>query len=100
MREAPDCRTCALAYLDDWRVWETECISHVQVMCGVDQGPPYPHVGSFRGVLERVCPGCKGHVPMAGPPRVWPPRTDAMRKAGQFWTDVRPQPQATLEGWM
>ena len=35
-----------------------------------------------------------------GPQRVWPPRTPKMVHEGMFWTDVEPDPQRTLEGWL
>lgn len=101
--EAVDCRLCAKAYLSDDRVHEAECLNHISVMCSVPSGHPlYRHVGAFMGVTERPCAErCKAFEELAGPPRVWPPRTEQMRKDGLFWTDVRPahDAQRTLEEW-
>ena len=100
--QAVDCRFCAKAYLSDGRTTGTACLDHIEVMCSVPSDHPvYPHVGAFMGVTERPCPTrCKGFEPLAGPPRVYPPRTEKMRKDGLFWTDVRPEPQRTLEAWL
>ena len=50
-----DCRFCARAYLSDNRVWETECLNRIEVLCGVVREGPWPHVDSFMGVTDRPC---------------------------------------------
>ena len=98
-----DCRFCARAYLSDNRVWETECLNRIEVLCGVVREGPWPHVDSFMGVTDRPCGTgwrCKRFRELTGPPRVWPPRTPKMIHEGMFWTDVEPDPQRTLEGWL
>lgn len=89
-----DCRMCAHSYHEDtWRDFETPELKAVQVYCGIVREGQWPHVASFMGTVERPIPGCKRFEAREGEARVWPPRTDRMRKEGRFWTDEEPEPE-------
>ena len=98
--EPVDCRMCGLAYLTDVRqLYTTPVLQAIEVCCGMPMGEGYHrHAGSYQGKAENaILEWCKGFKELPGPPRLYPPVTERMRKEGAWWTDLEPTPQSRLE---